>query len=167
MPATIEIKHKTNWLLTVFTSIALIISFLMGLIMIILGLLQYGNFFAIANCFSIAALAICFFIFLLYIWLWNNFGKTILTIDPETVTITYKNKLFTSPKIYLKKETDHIETKDFMIEKNQFGIRYHFSISGSTYSVILLQKNIKIRIINWITQGKADEIASELKKIWS
>jgi len=41
-----------------------------------------------------------------------------------------------------------------------------FSISGSTYSVILIQKESEIRIVDWITKVKADEIAGELKRIW-
>ncbi|WP_213277107.1 hypothetical protein [Chryseobacterium indologenes] len=166
MPTIIEIKNKTNWLTTFITSIGLIFMFLMVLIIIIFGLLQYNDFFALTSLSSITAVIVCLFIFFLYIWLWNNFGKTVLTIDPETLTIQYKNKLFTSPKIYLKKETDRFETKDFKIEKHQLGVRYHFSISGSTYSVILIQKETETRIVNWLTKDKADEIAGELKKIW-
>ncbi|SMO93272.1 hypothetical protein SAMN06265171_11341 [Chryseobacterium rhizoplanae] len=46
MPAIIEIKNKTNWLTAFITSIGLIFMFLMVLIIIILGLLQYDDFFA-------------------------------------------------------------------------------------------------------------------------
>jgi hypothetical protein len=42
----------------------------------------------------------------------------------------------------------------------------HFSISGSTYSVILIQEETETRIVNWLTKDKADEIAGELKRIW-
>ncbi|SMO93274.1 hypothetical protein SAMN06265171_11342 [Chryseobacterium rhizoplanae] len=89
-----------------------------------------------------------------------------MTIDHETLTVQYKNKLFTSPKTYLKEETDRIGTKNFEVERHQLGVRYHFSISGSTYSVILIQKESEIRIVDWITKVKADEIAGELKRIW-
>jgi len=166
IPTIIEIKNKTNWLTAFITSIGVIFLSLMGFIIIILGLLQYDDFFALTSLSSITAIIVCLFIFFLYIWLWNNFGKTVLTIDTETLTIEYKNKLFTSPKTYLKKETDRFETKDFKIERHQLGVRYHFSISGSTYSVILIQKETETRIVNWLTKDKADEIASELKRIW-
>ncbi|PTT34375.1 hypothetical protein DBR28_13660, partial [Chryseobacterium sp. HMWF028] len=102
-----------------------------------------------------------------YFWLWNTFGKTILTIEPEQITVRYKNKLFTKPKIYLKKEIDQVQVKDFQVEKYKFGTRYHFSLSGSTYSVVLIQSGNETRIVDWITETKASEIADEIKKMWS
>ncbi|MBB6331835.1 putative membrane protein [Chryseobacterium sediminis] len=159
VPITIEIKNKTNWLVAFITSVGLLILFCIILIIIFTGL-QSASFITLTLPFG------AFFIFILYIWLWNNFGKTVLTIDHKTLTVQYKNKLFTSPKTYLKEETDRIETKDFKIEKHQLGVRYHFSISGSTYSVILIQKDTEIRIVDWVTKDRADEIAGELKRIW-
>ena len=108
----------------------------------------------------------CFFILFLYIWLWNTFGKTVLTIEPEQITVWYKNKLFTGPKTYLKKEIDQILVKNFEVEKYKLGVRYHFSLSGSTYSVVLIQKGNASRIIDWITENKASEITDEIKKMW-
>jgi len=166
IPTIIEIKNKTNWLTAFITSIGLLFLFLMGFIIIILGLLQYDDFFALTSLSSITAIIICLFIFFLYIWLWNNFGKTVLTIDHETLTVHYKNKLFTNPKTYLKEEIDRIETKNFEVERHPLGVRYHFSLSGSTYSVILIQKDVEIRIVDWLTKDKADEIAGELNRIW-
>lgn len=160
MPVILEIKNKTNWLVTFITSVGLLILFCIILIIVSIGFLQPAGFISFVLPFA------AFFIFILYIWLWNNFGKTVLTIDHEILTVHYKNKLFTSPKTYLKKETDHIETENFEVERHPLGVRYHFSISGSTYSVILMQKENEIRIVDWITKDKADEIAGELKKIW-
>lgn len=160
MPVILEIKNKTNWLVTFITSVGLLILFCIILIIVSVGLLQPAGFISFILPFS------AFFIFILYIWLWNNFGKTVLTIDHETLTVHYKNKLFTNPKTYLKEEIDRIETKNFEVERHPLGVRYHFSLSGSTYSVILIQKDVEIRIVDWLTKDKADEIAGELNRIW-
>lgn len=122
--------------------------------------------FFILNYISFVTPFAAFFILFLYIWLWNTFGKTILTVEPEQITVRYKNKLFTSPKTYLKKEIDQIQVKDYQVEKYKFGVRYHFSLSGSTYSVVFIQNGNEIRIIDWITEIKACEIVDEIKEIW-
>ncbi|MDW9379932.1 hypothetical protein [Chryseobacterium sp. JV558] len=157
MPTIIEIKNKINWLVTFITSVGLLILFCIILIIISIGLLQ-ASFIPFMLPFG------ALFIFVLYIWLWNNFGKTVLTIDPETVKVEYKNKLFTSPKTYLKKDIDHVETKDFTIETSKYRVRYNFSLSQSTYAVVFTTKDQEIRIIDWIKQEKADEIVDLINK---
>ncbi|QBJ86710.1 hypothetical protein DDI74_10745 [Chryseobacterium gleum] len=166
MPVTIEIKNKTNWLLTIILGLGLFLLSFTILILIPLISIQEEGFFFFLNYISFIIPFIAFFILFLYIWLWNTFGKTILIIDPEKVTVRYKNKLFTKPKTYLKKETDQILVKDFQVEKYKFGVRYHFSLSGSTYSVVLIQKDTETRMVDWITETKAIAIANEIKNVW-
>lgn len=164
MSINIEVKNRTNWTVTIILGLGLFILSFIILIIIPLVSLQAEGVFFIVNYISFATPFAAFFILFLYIWLWNTFGKTILTIEPEQITVRYKNKLFTSPRIYLKKEIDQILVKDFQVEKYKFGVRYHFSLSGSTYSVIFLQNGNEIRVINWITETKACEIVNEIKK---
>lgn len=166
MPTIIKIKNKTNWLLTIILGLGLFLLSFTILILIPLISIQEEGFFFFLNYISFIIPFIAFFILFLYIWLWNTFGKTILTIDSEKVTVRYKNKLFTKPKTYLKKETDQILVKDFQVEKYKFGVRYHFSLSGSTYSVVLIQKDIETRMVDWITESKASEIVNEIKNMW-
>ncbi|WP_374464864.1 hypothetical protein [Chryseobacterium sp.] len=163
MPTIIKIKNKA---VTIILGLGLLLLTFIILIIIPLSSLQGESIFFILNYISFATPFIAFFILFLYIWLWNTFGKTILTIDPEKVTVQYKNKLFTKPKTYLKKETDQILVKDFQVEKYKFGVRYHFSLSGSTYSVVLIQKDIETRMVDWITETKAIVIANEIKNVW-
>lgn len=166
MPTIIKIKNKTNWLLTIILGLGLFLLSFTILILIPLISIQEEGFFFFLNYISFTIPFIAFFMLFLYIWLWNTFGKTILTIDSEKVTARYKNKLFTKPKTYLKKETDQILVKDFQVEKYKFGVRYHFSLSGSTYSVVLIQKDIETRMVDWITETKAIAIANEIKNVW-
>lgn len=166
MPVTIKIKNRTNWIVTIILGLGLFIISLIILIIIPLVSLQAEGVFFILNYISFVTPFAAFFILFLYIWLWNTFGKTILTVEPEQITVRYKNKLFTSPKTYLKKEIDQIQVKDYQVEKYKFGVRYHFSLSGSTYSVIFIQNSNEIRIIDWITEIKACEIVDEIKEIW-
>lgn len=159
MPTIIKIKNKTNWAVTIISGLGLLLlAFIILILNPFVSIQEEGLFFATPF--------IAFFILFLYIWLWNTFGKTILTIDPEKVTVRYKNKLFTKPKTYLKKETDQILVKDFQVEKYKFGVRYHFSLSGSTYSVVLIQKDIETRMVDWNTEAKAIAIANEIKNVW-
>lgn len=166
MTTIIKIKNNTNWLLTIILGLGLFLLSFTILILIPLISIQEEGFFFFLNYISFIIPFIAFFILFLYIWLWNTFGKTILTIDPEKVTVRYKNKLFTKPKTYLKKETDQILVKDFQVEKYKFGVRYHFSLSGSTYSVVLIQKDIETRMVDWITETKAIAIVDEIKNVW-
>ncbi|WP_433625341.1 hypothetical protein [Chryseobacterium cucumeris] len=164
MSITIEVKNRTNWIVTIILGLGLFILSLIILIIIPLVSLQAEGVFFIVNYISFATPFTAFFILFLYIWLWNTFGKTIFIIEPEKITVRYKNKLFTSPRIYLKKEIDQILVKDFQVEKYKFGVRYHLSLSGSTYSVVFIQNGNEIRVINWITETKASEIVNEIKK---
>lgn len=166
MPVTIKIKNRTNWIVTIILGLGLFIISLIILIIIPLVSLQAEGVFFILNYISFVTPFAAFFILFLYIWLWNTFGKTILTVEPEQITVRYKNKLFTSPKTYLKKEIDQIQIKDYQVEKYKFGVRYHFSLSGSTYSLVFIQNGNEIRLINWITEIKACEIVDEIKEIW-
>lgn len=164
MPAIIEIKNKPNWAVTFILGLGLFILSFIILIIIPLMSMQAEGFYIVLNYISTVIPFAAFFILFLYIWLWNTFGKTILTIEPEQITVRYKNKLFTSPRIYLKKEIDQVQIKDFQVEKYKFGVRYHFSISESTYSIVFIQNGNETRIVNWITITKAYEIADEIKK---
>jgi hypothetical protein len=165
MPITIRIKNKTNWAVTVILGLGLLMASFIILIITPLSIQADGFSFILGYISSVIPFA-AFFVLFLYIWLWNTFGKTILKIEPEKITVRYKNKLFTGSKIYLKKEIDQILVKNFEVEKYKFGVRYHFSLSGSTYSVVLVQKNNETRIVNWITESKANETADEIKKMW-
>ncbi|RQO36684.1 hypothetical protein DBR39_16525 [Chryseobacterium sp. KBW03] len=165
MPITHTIKNKTNWAVTIIMGLGLLMASFIILIIIPLSI-QADGFYFILNYISSVIPFAAFFMLFLYIWLWNTFGKTILKIEPEKITVRYKNKLFTAPKTYLKKEIDQILVKNFEVEKYKFGVRYHFSLSGSTYSVVLVQKNNETRIVNWITESKANETADEIKKMW-
>lgn len=166
MSTIIKIKNKTNWLLTIILGLGLLILSFIILIIIPLSSLQEESSFFILHYISFTAPFTVFFILFLYIWLWNTFGKTVLTIDPETIKIEYKNKLFASPKTYLKKDINQIEIKDFQVERYKLGVRYHFSLSGSTYSVIFVHNGNETRLIDWITETKASEIVNEIKNMW-
>lgn len=166
MPTIIKIKNKTNWAVTIILGLGLLLLAFIILIIIPLSSLQEESSFFILHYISFAAPFTVFFILFLYIWLWNTFGKTILIIEPEQITVRHKNKLFTSLKTYLKKEIDQIQVKNFQVERYKFGVRYHFSLSGSTYSVVFVHNGNEIRMIDWITETKASEIVNEIKKSW-
>lgn len=166
MSTTIEIKNRTNWVLTIAMSIGLMISFFIILIIILIGLLQSTDVIAVLNVLSMAGVVIGFFILFLYIWLWNTFGKTVFNIETNAITVSYRNKLFSKPKTFLKKEIKDIQAVDYSIESYKYGTRYHFSWTGATYSVVLITRDYEKRIISWITEDKAYEIVDEVKKIW-
>ena len=167
MLITIKIKNKTNWAVTIVLGLGLLMLSFIILIIIPLTSLQEQGFYAVLDFFSSVTPFAAFFILFLYFWLWNTFGKTILIIEPEQITVRYKNKLFTKPKIYLKKEIEQIMVKDFKVEKSKLGVRYHFSFDGSTYSVVFIQNRNETRIVDWITEAKASEIVDEIKICFS
>ncbi|WP_284464567.1 hypothetical protein [Chryseobacterium sp.] len=166
MPITIEIKNRTNWLLTVVMSIGLMLSSCVIIIIILIGFLQNIDISAILSVLSMAGIAIGFFILFLYIWLWNTLGKTVFNIEADAITVSYKNKLFAKPKTFLKKEIKDIQSVDYSIESYKYGTRYHFSWTGATYSVVLITWDYEKRIISWITEDEANKIVDKVKKAW-
>lgn len=166
MSITITIKNRTNWLVTFITSLALIVSLFIILILIPLVSIEETYLLSIFSYIFQGAPFAGLFLLFLYFWLWNTFGKTILNIETDSIAIKYKNKLFTRSKIFLKQEIKDIQTVDFKIEKNKLGTRYHFSWVDATYSVVLVNKDKEIRIVDWVTKEKADEIGDRIKKVW-
>lgn len=165
MPEIINIKNRTNLLLTFILGLALIVCLFIILIIIPLMSVEESYFLsALSYIVKVIPFAV-FLTFLLYLWLWNSFGKTILSIETDSITVKYKHKLFTSPKTFLKQKIKDIQTKDLTIEKYKNGIRYHFSWTYSTYSVILTGKDGEKRIVDWITEEKANEITEKIEKI--
>lgn len=166
MSAIIQVKNRTNWLLTFITSLALILLLFIIIIIIPLGSIEKTYLLFILSYTMKVIPFTVFFMLFLYLWLWNTLGKTLLHIEPDSITITYKNKLFTKPRTFLKQEVEKVQTVDCRIEKNKMGVRYHFSFTGATYSVVLFNKNEEKKIINWITEKEADDIADKIKQIW-
>lgn len=166
MSATIEIKNRTNWFITFITTLALII--ILFIILILIPLLSAEDTYLLSILSYIFKVApfIAFFVLFLYIWLWNTFGKTIINIKADSLTVIHKNKLFKAPNTFLKQEIKDILTTDQRMEKYQWGVRYHFSWIGATYSVVLVDRNGEQKITNWITKEKADEISDTIKKEW-
>ncbi|SDJ56644.1 hypothetical protein [Chryseobacterium jejuense] len=167
MPVIIEIKTRTNWLITLIMGLALIVCLFIILILMPLMSIEETYFLSIFSYITKVIPFAAFFTLFLYFWLWNTFGKTVISIKPDSIRVRYKNKLFTSSKTFLKQEIKDIQTIDFRIEKTQLGTRYHFSWVDATYSVVLMNKDGEIRIINWVTKENADEIIGKIKKIWN
>lgn len=166
MPAIIKVKTKTNWALAFITSLALLVISFIILVLIPLMSIEETYFLSVISYISKIIPFAAFFTLFLYLWLWNIFGTTILSIEHNSIVLTYKNKLFTKPKTFYKQEVKEIETIDLRIEKYKLGIRYHFSWIGATYSVILVLRNGDKRIIDWITEEEAGEITDKIKKVW-
>ncbi|AZA91039.1 Uncharacterised protein [Chryseobacterium nakagawai] len=166
MSKIIKIKNRTNWLIAFIMGLALIVCLFIILIIVPLISAEESYFLSIFSYITKVIPFAGFFTLLLYFWLWNTFGKTILSIETDFITVKYKNKLFTRPKTFLKQEIKDIQTKDLTIEEYKNGTRYHFSWTGSTYSVVLVNKDGEKRIVDWITREKADEIIDKIKKVW-
>lgn len=162
----IKIKNRTNWLITFIIGLALIVCLFIILIIVPLMSAEESYFLSIFSYIIKVIPFAGFFTLLLYFWLWNTFGKTILNIKSDSIIITYKNKLFTKPKTFDKQEIKKIETIDLRMESYKFGVRYHFSWTGATYSVVLADRNKETRIVDWITEKEANEIADKIKKEW-
>ena len=125
-----------------------------------------NSFFSIFASFFSAIPFLAFFTFLLYLWLWNTFGKTVLIIEKEKVTIIKERKLFTKPQVYFKSKVGKVFCKNFKVEKSKYYTRINFSLSGSLNSIIFEINGYENRIIDWLTQSKADEIVDTINKIW-
>ncbi|MGS0747083.1 hypothetical protein [Halpernia sp. GG3] len=87
--------------------------------------------------------------------MWNTFGKTVLFIEKEKITIIRKCKLFSKPTIYLESKINKIYSKNFKIEKSKYYTRVNFSLNGSLNSVIFEINGNENRIIDWLTRTES------------
>ena len=164
MTEIIAIKNKPNWI------IALIFPF--GLLILILIMLVLLPIVSVSDTYLLSALNyvfslipfLGFFILFLYIWLWNTFGKVILEISPEKIKVTHKNKLFNKPKEYLKSEIEKISIVDYGIEKIKYYTRLNYSFSNSTYSITIQKGGENIRIVDWLSNERANNILEKINQ---
>jgi len=164
MTEIIAIRNKPNWI------IALILPFV--LLILILIMLVLLPIFSIRNTYLLSALSYVFslipflviFIVILYIWLWNTFGKVILEISPEKIKVTNKNKLFNKPKEYLKSEIQKISIVDFGVEKTKYFTRLNYIFSNSNYSITIQKGGEEIRIVDWLSEERANNILEKINQ---
>lgn len=160
---TIKVKNKTNWLVTVVFGLGLLLASFIILVFLPFSAFQEGS--VLLSLFSYACNTVpflAFFLLFLYFWLWNTFGKTVLEYDTEKIIVTKKYKLFSKPKTYYRTEIQKIDVEDFTIERTKYNARYHYSWSGSTFSVVFICNNLRVRIVDWITYEKANVIVTEI-----
>ncbi|WP_316788843.1 hypothetical protein [Pedobacter frigoris] len=163
MMEKITIKNKANWVLTLIIPIGLLI--LLFLIVVLLPLVSVESLtiLSILNYLYNAAIPIGFFIFLLYVWLWNTFGKTVFEISSNGLKITTKNKLFSSPRIFLKDEIQKIGILDLGIERTKYYVRLNYLFSNANQSVTITTNQSVIRIVDWLTLEEAENITKKLE----
>lgn len=156
MSSKIVIKNKTNWFISIFGAIILILLIFSIIFIVPLAIIQETYFLSVLM-FSITVIPfLIFFVLILYFWLWNTFGKTILEKKESEITVIKRWKLFTKTKSY-----SHIEKviiKNYKIERSGYYTRYNFSLSGVVNSIVLIINNEEIRIVDWLTEKKANEI---------
>ncbi|MFC7348561.1 hypothetical protein ACFQO9_17725 [Chryseobacterium zhengzhouense] len=161
---TITVKNKTNWFVTIFFGFGLLLTSFIIFILLQLSAFQEDSVWL--SLFSYASISVpfgAFFLLFLYFWLWNTFGKTVLGYDSKKIVVTKKYKLFCKPKTYYRTEVQKIDIEDFRIERTKYNVRYHFSWSDSTFSIIFIHNNLPIRIIDWITYEKAKEVLNVIQ----
>jgi len=162
--SSITVKNKTNWFVTIVFGFGLLLTSFIIFILIPLSVFQEDS--ALASIFSYTRILVpfgAFFVLFLYFWLWNTFGKTVLEFDSKKIVVTKKYKLFNTPKIYYRSEIQKIDIEDFRIERTQYNVRYHFSWSDSTFSLIFIHHNLTIRIVDWLTYEKAKEVLNMIQ----
>ena len=163
MKEKIEVKNKTNWLLAIILPFALLILLVLILVLLPLFSFRHSVLISIFNyCYS-ACLPIVFFVFFLYVWLWNTFGKTVLEISSTEINVRQKNKLFSKPKIYLKSEIKDIGILDLSIEKTRYHIRPNYLFSSSNQSITITTAYDQKRIVDWLTPDQANDLLTNIK----
>lgn len=160
----IIVKNRTNWFLALILTISLIILLFMIVVILPLMTIQSTYFLSIACYLYSLILPLSFFIFFLYIWLWNTFGKTVLEIYSDRIVVSTKYKLFNKPKIYLKSEIQKIDILDLSIERTKYNFRLNYLFSNSNQSIVLFMNNETIRIIDWLQLHEAHKILEQIKQ---
>ncbi|MDQ1162759.1 PIN domain nuclease of toxin-antitoxin system [Chryseobacterium sp. SORGH_AS 447] len=135
-----------------------------SIIFLILPLsISHENSFWISlfNYFCSVGPFLTFFLLFLHLWLWNTIGRTVLKYDDEKIIVIKKFNLLVATKTYYRTEII-IDIKDFKLEKTRYFTRYHL-FSKSTFSLVFIQNNLILRIINWQSYEKSKEIVDLIK----
>lgn len=153
----IKVNNKTNWFLTLVLGFGLIMISFIILVLLPLAAFQQNSFLLSLFFYFFSTIPfLAFFILFLYIWLWNTFGKTVLEFDNEKIIVIKKFKLFTPVKTYYRKDIK-IGIEDFKIEKTKYFTRNNI-FTSSTFSIVFHQNNRIIRIIDWQSLKRSEEI---------
>jgi hypothetical protein len=158
----IKVKNKTNWLNTIVLGFGLILASI--IIFVLLPLISVQETYLLSAITYIIKVIpfLAFYIVFLYLWLWNTFGKTILKFDAEKIIIIKKYKLFSKPKTYFRTEIEKISVDDFKIEKTKYFTRNNI-FTNYTFSIVFTVNKLPIRIVDWLSHEKADEILNDIK----
>jgi energy-coupling factor transporter transmembrane protein EcfT len=152
----IEVKNRPNWLMTIFGAITLIIITFAIVVIIPLATVQETYFLSILSFLISVIPFLLFFFIILYLWLWNTFGKTILEKKGNEIIVTKKWKLFSKSRSY--SHMQKIIIKNYKIEKSGYYTRYNFSLGGAVNSIVFIINSEEIRIIDWLTEKRAKDI---------
>lgn len=156
MTHIIKVKNKTNWMMSIFRAFALIIITFVIIVVVPLATIQETYFLSILTFLITVIPFLIFFIIILHLWLWNVFGKTIIEKQLGEIIVAKKYNLFFKTKTY--STIDKIIIKNYKIERRGYYTRYNFSFSNAVYSIVFIVDEKEIRIIDWLTEKKANEI---------
>jgi len=164
MVKTIEIKNKTNWFAAIVLPFALLILVVIIILILPLFSLRQSLFLSLFAYVGATCLPLTFLTFLLDVWLWNTFGRTVLKISPNELRVRHQFKIFGKPKTYLKSAINDIAILDLSIERTALFTRRNYLFSNANQSIVVITNaGKKDRIIDWLTTDKATELLIKIK----
>ncbi|SEG54619.1 hypothetical protein SAMN05421847_2650 [Halpernia humi] len=160
----LEYKNPINWAIAIIFPIPLLI-FSIVVITLLLSIIIDKDIFSKTNYFEFLVVFLAFVVFILWMWLWNTFGKTILIFNSEEVEVKKKFNIFYKKKKYQKKSINKILIRDRNIEKKQYYIRINGLFSDENQCIALKMNDGKIiKIIDWLNNSTAENFKKELQK---
>ncbi len=163
--AVIHVKNKVNWPMALILPIPLIVILLVCLALFFTGILSL-SLFSMMSSLLLFLLSAPFFLLFLYLWLWNTFGETVVTISQTTITLSKRRHLFFKTKAYQISDITSIYSENRDVDLKGFLARNNYIISKELQTVgITLDSSAKITLFTWLSKRKAKEIIVKINDI--
>lgn len=157
MQDSILIKNRQNYMFTILGFVMMVMNLGMIFIALFASYIQSENLFSFIFNLSFLVPFIIFFLFILYLWVWNTFGKTEIQLTSDSLRIISHNKLFVKPKLIELEKIQKVEYDDLTIERTRFRVSYH-PFSKYNFAVRVHTKTGEFYAVKWINLENAQKL---------
>ncbi|SDC06022.1 hypothetical protein [Pedobacter soli] len=158
----IIIPSSKNWFFIIIFFVAILVWLVVELIIVPTLIIANLNHFLSFAPWLVGWTAIGLFI--IKIWVWEAFGKTILLIRENELVIKKKFDFISSTKYFKLIGITDLSILNKDIETTRYFTRPNYLFSSKTKSIILNYGFLKVNVVDWLNQEEAEQIIAVLSK---
>lgn len=102
-------------------------------------------------------------LFIFRTWLWHAFGKTIISIEGNTLAIRKQMDIFIKPKLFQIDKIKYLHIQNRDIETTMYFTRRHYLFSDKTRTIAFEYENRIVRAVDWLDADDAFYVFNKLR----